>query len=195
VSEQQNFKYDVAISFLGDDLNLAEELAKLLRDRMSVFLFSERQGEIAGSDGLDTLSLVFGSEARLVVILYRATWGSTPWTRVEETAIKNRGLQHGWDFILLIPLDQHPELPPWLPKPQIWLSYAQYGLVAAVPVLERKLEELGGSLSQLRRRAAWRRSSDTQNGRRKRHSADVHSKVLMPRRRMWPHCSRSLIPC
>ncbi len=144
MSEQQNFKYDVAISFLGDDLNLAEELAKLLRDRMSVFLFTERQGEIAGSDGLDTLSLVFGSQARLVVILYRATWGGTPWTRVEETAIKNRGLQHGWDFILLIPLDLNPALPPWLPKTQIWLSYAQYGLTAAVPVLERKLEELGG---------------------------------------------------
>ena len=144
MSEQQNFKYDVAISFLGDDLQLAGELAKLLRDRMSVFLFTERQGEIAGSDGLDTLSLVFGSQARLVVILYRAGWGSTPWTRVEETAIKNRGLQHGWDFILLIPLDQNSELPPWLPKTQIWLSYPQYGLAAAVPVLERKLEELGG---------------------------------------------------
>jgi hypothetical protein len=65
VSEQQNFKYDVAISFLGDDLDLAEELAKLLQDRMSVFLFTERQGEIAGSDGLDTLSLMFGSQARL----------------------------------------------------------------------------------------------------------------------------------
>jgi hypothetical protein len=144
VSEQEDFKYDVAISFLGDDLQLAEELANLLRDRMSVFLFTERQGEIAGSDGLDTLSLVFGSHARLVVILHRATWGSTPWTRVEETAIKNRGLQSGWDFILLIPLEQKPALPPWLPKTQIWLSYAQYGLTAAVPVLERKLEELGG---------------------------------------------------
>ena len=41
---EQKFKYDVAISFLGDDLQLADELTKLLRDRMSVFLFTERQG-------------------------------------------------------------------------------------------------------------------------------------------------------
>ena len=142
--EQDSFKYDVAISFLGSDLGLAEELANLLRDRMGVFLFTERQGEIAGSDGLDTLSRVFGSEARLVVILHRAAWGTTPWTRVEETAIKNRGLQQGWDFVLVIPLDENPTVPPWIPKTQIWLSYTQYGLKAALPVLERKLEELGG---------------------------------------------------
>ena len=50
------FKYDVAISFLNADLGLAEELATLLQDRMSVFLFTERQADVAGSDGVDTLS-------------------------------------------------------------------------------------------------------------------------------------------
>jgi hypothetical protein len=165
VLEQDGFKYDIAISFLGNDLSLAEQLATLLRDRMSVFLFTERQGEIAGSDGLNTLSLVFGGQARLVVILYRPGWGETPWTRVEETAIKNRGLQKGWDFILLIPLDQNPTVPPWIPRPQIWLSYTQYGLPTAVPVLERKLEEAGGvampvtaqsRAAEFKRHAEWK---------------------------------------
>lgn len=139
-----SFKYDVAISFLGTDLGLAEELASLLRDRMTVFLFTERQGDVAGSDGLETLSLVFGGEARLVVILYRTGWGESPWTRVEETAIKNRGLEVGWDFVLVMPLESEATVPPWVPKTQIWLSYPRYGLPTAVAVLERKLEEIGG---------------------------------------------------
>lgn len=139
-----DFGYDVAISFLADDLSLAEKLAGLLRDRMSVFLFTERQGDIAGSDGVETLSAVFAREARLAVVLYRPGWGETPWTRVEETAIKTRGLEQGWDFLLVIPVDTDPTVPVWVPRPQIWLSYARYGLPTAVAVLERKLEELGG---------------------------------------------------
>ncbi len=143
--EGDGYRYDVAISFLGDDLTLAEELANLLRDRMSVFLFTERQGDVAGSDGMDKLSSVFGMEARLAVVLYRPGWGDTPWTRVEETAIKNRGLEQGWDFLLVIPLDASPTVPPWVPRTQIWLSYARHGLSVAVAVLERKLEEVGGA--------------------------------------------------
>ena len=53
MSQMDGFEYDVAISFLGEDLTLAEELANLLRERMSVFLFTERQGDVAGSDGVD----------------------------------------------------------------------------------------------------------------------------------------------
>jgi hypothetical protein len=142
--QENEFVYDVAISFLGSDLGLAEELANLLRDRMSVFLFTERQQEVAGSDGVDTLTSVFEGQARLVVILYREGWGETAWTRVEETAVKNRGLQTGWDSLLLIPLDVEPTVPKWVPKAQIWLSYSHYGLATALPILERKLEEAGG---------------------------------------------------
>lgn len=164
------FKYDVAISFLNADLGLAEELATLLQDRMSVFLFTERQADVAGSDGVDTLSLVFGSQARLVVILYREGWGHTPWTGVEETAIKNRALEAGWEFLLLMPLETDPTVPKWVPKAQIWLAYSHYGLSAALPILERKLEEVGGKATpitaatrarQYARHAEWKEERDS----------------------------------
>jgi len=44
----------------------------------------------------------------------------------------------------VIPLDANPTVPRWVPRTQIWLSYARYGLATAVAVLERKLEEVGG---------------------------------------------------
>jgi len=50
------FKYEVAFSFLQDDEQLALEIANRVRDRVSVgvFLYSERQDELVGTDGVET---------------------------------------------------------------------------------------------------------------------------------------------
>jgi hypothetical protein len=45
------FKYDVAISFQGKDEALATEIADLLQDRFSTFIYSKKQDELAGRDG------------------------------------------------------------------------------------------------------------------------------------------------
>lgn len=165
-----SFKYDVAISFLSADLDVAQKLNELLRDRMEVFLFTERQGDVVGPDGIDQMNAVYGKEARIAVVLYRDGWGKKGWTGVEETAIKNRGLEQGWDFVLMIPLEEHPTLPVWVPRGNIWLSYPHYGLTAALPVIERLLEQLGGHaqpltaaahLAQQARHSAWIRERDS----------------------------------
>ena len=97
--ESSSYKYDVAFSFMAEDEALAAQLTDLLQDRLKVFLYSRRQGEIAGTDGEKTFNAVFGEQARLVVVLYRSRWGQTPWTRIEETAIRNRAFEHGYDFV------------------------------------------------------------------------------------------------
>jgi hypothetical protein len=144
MSASDPFKYDVAISFLSADLDVAQRLTELLRDRMEVFLFTERQGDVVGPGGVEQMNAVYGKEARIAVVLYREGWGKKGWTGVEETAIKNRGLEQGWDFVLMIPLEEQPTMPKWVPKANIWLSYPHYGLGEALPVIERMLERLGG---------------------------------------------------
>ncbi len=103
MSASDSFKYDLAISFLTADLDIAKNLTELLRDRMEVFLFTERQGDVVGPEGIERMNAVYGREARIAVVLYREGWGKKGWTGVEETAIKNRGLAQGWDFVLMIP--------------------------------------------------------------------------------------------
>ena len=105
--ESAEYKHDVAISFLQEDEPLAIEIADRLGDRVAVdvFVYSKRQNDLVGKDGLEAFSGVFGEQSRVVVVLHRGKWGETRWTRVEETAIKNRGLEQGWDFLLLIRLD------------------------------------------------------------------------------------------
>lgn len=137
------YDYDVALSLLGADEALATTLAAELKSSMSVFIYSERQKELAGTDGLETFSEAFGSRSRVCVVLYRAGWGKTPWTGVEETAIKNRGLERGWDFLLVVSVDG--SAPIWLPKSQLWLGWERFGVLGAIAVIERKVSEAGGS--------------------------------------------------
>ena len=108
---ETEFKYDVAFSFCEEDEADATRLNDLLQDRLSTFLYSKKQEALAGTDGEETFSRVFAEEARVVVIFHRAKWGTTPWTRIEETAIRNRAFQKGYDFTLFIPREEPPKMP------------------------------------------------------------------------------------
>lgn len=142
------FLYDVAFSFLKEDEGIASSLNDLLEGRLKTFLYSKDQESIAGTDGELAFGKVFGGEARIVVVLYRAGWGSTPWTRIEETAIRNRAYDVGYDFTVFIPLDTPPEVPTWLPKTRIWVGLDRWGLEGAASVVESRVQEAGGSPSQ-----------------------------------------------
>ena len=115
------FEYDVAFSFNAIDENLATRLNDLISDRTKTFLYSERQREIAGTDGHITFSDVYAKKARVVVILYRPEWGETNWTRVEQEAVRNRAFSEGWDFTLFIPTIAVQSLPSWFPKTRVYI--------------------------------------------------------------------------
>lgn len=144
--EKQEFEFDVAISFLSKDENIAQELYDLLKDKTNTFYYSKRQDKIAGTDGEETLNKVFGQEARVVIVLYRKGWGKSSWTRIEETAIKNRALIEGYEFTLFIPLDEPPIVPNYLPKTYIWFGIHKFGIKVALSIIESKIQSEGGKI-------------------------------------------------
>lgn len=139
------YKYDAAFSFLQQDEQLATQVNDLLQDRMSTFLYTERQKEIAGKDGEVELNKVFEAEARIVVVFYRKNWGKTPWTRIEETAIKNRAYNEGYGFATFISLDPRERVPQWLPKTRLWVGFDRLGADGAAGVIEARVQEAGGT--------------------------------------------------
>lgn len=143
-----DFKYEVAFSFLQDDEPLALEIADRLRDRVKVFIYSENQKELIGRDGIDQFTSVFREEARVVIILYREDWGQTKWTRIEETAIKNRFPDEGYDFLLIAPLDSPIKLPKWYPPAWIWADVRRYGVDGVASVIENRVQAIGGSVKK-----------------------------------------------
>jgi hypothetical protein len=145
---ERAFEYDVAFSFLARDEELATALTDLLQDRFRCFLYSRQQELIAGTDGEVTFNRVFGEAARIVVILYRDGWGQSPWTRIEETAIRNRAYSQGYDFALFVKLNALDELPAWIPKTYIFHGYERWGLQGAASVIEARVEGAGGAPHQ-----------------------------------------------
>lgn len=146
--DNDDYKYDIAFSFIAEDESIATELNDLLQDRLNTFLYSKKQEELAGTDGEEKFNIVFSEQARMVVVLYRDGWGETPWTRIEETAIRNRAFDEGYEFVTFVPLEEKSTTPRWLPKNQIWVGLKRWGSTGAASVIEARVQELGGSPSE-----------------------------------------------
>src|SRR3990172_12533316 len=142
--DNDTYEYEVAFSFLNEDEELAFRINDLIQDRVKTFIYSRQQEKIAGTDGEETFNQVFGSEARIVVVLYRTNWGKTPWTRIEETAIRNRGYEDGYQFAIFVPLENSHEVPQWLPKTQIWVGIERWGIAGVASVIDARVQEYGG---------------------------------------------------
>lgn len=142
--DSDGFQYDVAFSFVADDEATANALNDRIKSRCRTFIYHEHQERLAGIDGERVFAEVFGKEARLVVVLHRAKWGQTGFTRIEEIAIKNRAFEEGYDFTLFIPLDGPGAMPRYLPKTQIWYALDRFGIDAAAEVIASKIRETGG---------------------------------------------------
>ena len=142
---RDSYKYAVAFSFVKEDEPVATSINDLLQDRFSTFLYLNRQEELAGTDGEETFGNVFGQQARTVVVLYRNSWGKTPWTRIEETAIRNRAFEEGYDFAVFALVEPDAVLPKWLPKTQIWIGLERWGIEGAARVIESRVQQAGGS--------------------------------------------------
>lgn len=141
---QQEFTYDVALSFTQQDEELAYTIFTLLKNRLRCFIYSEEQKKLAGRDGEDLFNSVFSKESRIVVIFFREEYGNTKWTRIEETAIHNRGYEEGYDFVILIPTVSKFSPPAWLPKTRLWIGLDRWGIESAAGVIEARVQEFGG---------------------------------------------------
>jgi hypothetical protein len=148
MTTQTEYQYEVGFSFLKQDEAIAYDLNDHIQDRLSTFIYSKKQEELGGTDGEKKFNKVFYEECRVVVVLYRNGWGETPWTRIEETAIKNRAFDTGWNFLFFINLAPNSLVPSWIPKTNIGLDYQRFKTEGAIAVIEHKVKEQGGTSRQ-----------------------------------------------
>ena len=144
----KDYKYDVAFSFVQKDESLAIELFHLLNGRINCFIYTEEQKRLAGTNGEETFNSVFSKDSRIVVVLFSKEWGKTKWTRIEETAIRNKGFEEGYDFVILIPTEKGVSPPKWLPKNRIWIGLERWGIDSAASVIEARVVEFEGIIKE-----------------------------------------------
>jgi hypothetical protein len=144
-----DYKYDVAFAFLEKDEPLANQINDLIKDKLSTFLYSKKLEDLSNTKPEKTFIDVFERQSRIVVVLFSNKWGPTPWTAIEEKAIRNRASVEGFDFLLCIPLDNPPETPKYLPQTRIWTGLSKLGVKgAAIAIEELVLSLKGGSKSK-----------------------------------------------
>jgi hypothetical protein len=130
------YKYDVAFAFLEKDEPLANQINDLIKDKFSTFLYSKKAEDLSNTKPEKTFIDVFERQSSCIIVLFSNKWGTTPWTAIEEKAIRNRASVVGFDFLLCIPLDNPPETPRYLPQTQIWTGLSKVGVKGAAIAIE-----------------------------------------------------------
>lgn len=134
--------YDVAISFLSDDADVAQELHDRLSGSLRVLVYTRDQRSLAGTDGAEVLSRAFGARATLAVILLRDGYGKTQWTRLELEAIKGRCFESGFEGVFVLTLDDECKPPAWIPRSKLHFRLSQFTLDQAAAAIQARAMEL-----------------------------------------------------
>lgn len=145
------YKYDVAFAFLEKDELLAIHIIDLMKDKLDIFLSSKKLEDISNTKPEKKIIDAFRKQSRSIVVLFSNKWGTTPWTAIEEKAIRDRASLEGFDFLLFIPLDNPPETPKYLPQARIWSGLSKLGVKgAAIAIEELVLSLRGGAKAELK---------------------------------------------
>jgi hypothetical protein len=132
-------KYDLAISFAGEQRGLAESLAQRL-DASGYSIFYDRfeSAELWGTDLSLKLAAVYGTEARYCLVIVSIDYLKKPWTNFERQNAISRFMQERTAYLLCLRTDEAelPGLPPVI-------GYVELSHVGEDGVYELLLRKLG----------------------------------------------------
>ena len=151
-------KYDVALSFAGEDRACAEAVAEALRQRqISVFYDKYEKATLWGKDLYTYLSDLYQNQARYCAMFLSRHYAEKLWTNHERQAAQARAFSENNEYILPIRLDdtEIPGLPPTLG----YLSWPQETAETIADAIAAKLNReplrVAAPKRDLRHPAAW----------------------------------------
>jgi hypothetical protein len=105
-SEPIDFEYDVAISFAGEDREVAFRIAELLtRESVQVFYDKYEDAELWGKDLYTHLAEVYSEKARFCLVLISEYYSKKLWTKHELQNAFARAFKENEEYILPLKLD------------------------------------------------------------------------------------------
>jgi hypothetical protein len=110
-SDTKTFKFDVALSFAGENRDVVEKIAKALQALgFTVFYDKWEEAELWGKDLIQHLDDVYRNQALFCIIFVSRHYVQKAWTRHELRSAQARAFKEHSDYILPLKLDD-TELP------------------------------------------------------------------------------------
>lgn len=138
--QNEEFDYDVALSFAGEDREFAKQLYDALRsEHIKVFYDEAEKAKLWGKDLYTYLSELYSKRTRFCIVFMSKHYAEKGWTIHERKAAQSRALEEGErEFILPIRLDE-TEVPGILPT----VGYLEWkeGIEEIVRCVKEKLEK------------------------------------------------------
>jgi TIR domain len=101
------FKYDVAISFAGEDRKVAQLIAEKLQNHgIKVFYDDFEKSSLWGKNLYEHLNYIYSKAARYCVMLLSEDYENKTWTNHERRAAQARAFREKYEYILPIRIDK-----------------------------------------------------------------------------------------
>ncbi|HTX52927.1 MAG TPA: PQQ-binding-like beta-propeller repeat protein [Candidatus Baltobacteraceae bacterium] len=138
------FKFEVALSYVNAQQELAARVSSTLRQRgMTVFFDRVDVEAIVGRDGPDALTDVYTTQARVCVMLLSPAYDESAWTRIEREAVLARRMVDRTAF--LIPVRVEGEPPAWLPRQLLYFDLLRQSVDELCEVVVKRVQRVSGA--------------------------------------------------
>lgn len=132
------FEYDVALSFAGEDRAIANKFAALLKSKgINVFYDEYEAADMWGKGLIDHLVNIYSRKARYCVMFISQYYPIKKWTKVERMAAQERAFRDSNEYILPLRLDDTEV--PGITETTGYRDLRQHPMENVADLLEQKL--------------------------------------------------------
>ena len=143
---RDEFEYDVALSFAGEDRGVAREFADLLMStNIKVFYDEDYADDLWGKDLIAHLADLYQNKARFCVMFISRHYPLKRWTRFEQEHIQARAFRDTNEYILPIRIDDTQV--PGIADTRGYRDIREHSLESIANTLEKKLAKVKGQTS------------------------------------------------
>lgn len=142
---KRDTKFDIALSFAGEDRKYVDQVAILLRQNgISVFYDLFEEANLWGKNLYDYLSDIYQNQARYTIMFISDAYNRKLWTNHERQSMQSRAFQENEEYILPAKFDD-TKIPGVLPTIG-YIDLKNKTPEQLVELIEKKLIYTGGTI-------------------------------------------------
>lgn len=133
--------FDYAISFSGQDREIAREISIQLKSAgFRIFFDEDFEHELLGKDGVDFLNEIFFKKSNFCIALLSSTYEKSAWTKLEKKAIQARKFINKPGYLIPVLINgYHPD---WLLPTRIYYDLNKRGKDKLIEFVTNKVRDV-----------------------------------------------------